>query len=185
MKRALPLGLLAVLFAAGRAWAQADLVYLGAGLTQESVSHFVLTSAPAATSEYPDINATSWKVFLGLHPIAPFAIEAEYLGTTGSSQNLCCGIYQRSELSGSAAYAVGILGPPSYAAFVKAGVSDWKLSAPGVAAGATQSGTSFAFGVGFQAYFGRIGIRTEYQQFNMGMTNGLQMFSLDAVLNVF
>jgi len=185
MKRALTLGLLAVAFAVGPAWAQSDLFYLGAGITQESVSHFVLSSAPEATSQYPDIDATSWKILMGLHPIPPFAIEAEYLGSTGTSQNLCCGIYQRSQLSGAAAYALGVLGPPRYAAFLKAGVSDWKLSAPGVAGGATQTGTSFAFGVGFQASFGRFGIRTEYEQFNMGITNGLQMFTLDAVLSVF
>jgi len=171
----------------GVATARADsgMIYLGAGVTRDKLSNFILSVNPQNTRGYPDISATSWNVFLGFRPISPFALEVDYIGQVGTTASFGSNFNARSEAKAVASYAVGFLplGLP-VDLYAKAGVNSWKLNAAGnVAAGESETGTGFAWGLGAQAHFGRVGARIEYEQLNMGMTNGLQVLSLAVTLN--
>ena len=183
--------LLAVLgLTASVAEADTGSFYFGAGITSNRVNDIVLQG-----SDFPNIDSTSWKVFIGFRPIRYFAIEGDYfdLGSSPTVRGTCtvccmaaCEGTFRSDAQSFAAYALGFLPIPLPAVDVygKAGIARWKLNGveDGAVAVSTQ-GTDFAWGVGVQAHIRMFGARLEYENFNMANTGGAKIASLSVFLN--
>jgi hypothetical protein len=174
--------------------AQADegLFYLGAGITSSKLNDIVLQG-----TDFPDIDNTSWKAFIGFRPIKLFAVEADYLDlgsspTVPGSCTSCCmlaceGTY-RSDAHAFAVYALGFLpiSVPFLDIFGKAGLARWKLNGQIESGNVTvsDSGTDFAWGIGLQAHISMFGARLEYENFNIPNTSGAKIASLSVFLKL-
>jgi len=181
--RKLLLPVLVLALGAGAARADQELLYLGAGITRNSVKDIASTAS--------DFNTTSWKLLAGFRPISMFAVEADYidLGSQTTSFSNASAHLQYKAFTG---YAVGFLPlPVPYVdVFAKIGLARWSSSGSNVALpgnffSLSDSGTEFAWGIGAQAHMGKLGVRLEYESFSLPNTNGANVFSLDAMLSLF
>jgi hypothetical protein len=188
--------ILALALGAGAAQADSGSFYLGAGISKDKVSDIV-----NAGTNFADIDSTSWKLFAGFRPISVVAIEADYLDL-GSQTNTfftqagtCvvggCRASSHSDAKAFAGYAVGFLPIPLpfLDLFGKAGLARWKLNGSAVSpllpVSFSTSGTEFAWGVGTQVHVGNFGARLEYENFRIPSTNGANVVSLEAFVNIF
>ena len=178
MRRLLPVIVLAL--GANAARADNGYFYAGGGISKDKLSDIA-----SQGTNFADIDSTSWKVFAGVRPINPFAIEADYLdlGSEDSSTH--------TDAKAFAGYAVGFLPIPLpyLDVFGKAGLSRVKLNgsaaSPLPPVSFSTSGTEFAWGVGTQVHVGNFGARLEYEKFNIPSTNGANVTSLELFLNIF
>ena len=181
---------LALALAAGAAHADDNRFYLGAGASHDQVGNFILQTNPENTRGFPDISARSWKAFIAVRPSHYVAVEADYLDLGGSTRRFGGGYFDRAEGNARAVYAVGILpfgGLQSVDFFAKLGASSWDLTArfgtPVFSAfSESDNGNSVAWGLGLQGHVGHFGTRLEYENWNMGLTNGARVLSLAAVV---
>ena len=180
-----------VLFALGVGSVQADpnAFYFGAGVTRNNLGNLGVYINPEDPRAFDINDATSWKALAGFRPISPVAIEADYIGAVARTVNRGDGFATRERVSAIAGYGVGFLplGKLPADIFAKAGFNSWRMNSsgllpPGVV---SESGTGFAWGIGLQAHVGRIGARVEYEKVEISRTDGLQVFSLVAILSLF
>ena len=185
--------LIALVLTLGAGVARADngLLYLGAGIANDSLKDVTATNS--------NLNSTNWKVWAGVRPISPFAVEADYIDL-GSQSVSSMGVdtFSSTHLryKAFAGYAVGFLPipVPYLDVFAKAGLARWTSSGGTsftVAPGPTQffslsdNGTQFAWGAGGQVHIGNLGARLEYESFSVRNTNGANLVSLSVFLNLF
>jgi hypothetical protein len=195
---------LLLLLALGASAARADSGWLsvGAGISENKVSHIV-----NASTSFADIDATSWKVFAALRPASVFAIEADYLGLSHTSTYFrpgvgacavnvpnCALATYKSTGNAFVGYAVGFLPIPLplLDVFGKAGLSRWKLNDSALVGSTlapvssfSSTGSKFAWGVGTQVHVGNFGARLEYESFRIPSTNGANVISLTVFLNLY
>ncbi len=163
------------------AHAQLPDAYVGAGVTQARIDNIFGSGADF------DLNNTAWKLFAGVKPLPFLGVEANYMDLGSDTHRFgFAGFSDRAHADGHAfsAFAVGFvpLPIPFVDVFAKAGLARWDLS------GHTDSslfaiddhGTDFAWGLGAQTRFGALGLRLEYEQFNVRNTDGAKTVSLDA-----
>jgi opacity protein-like surface antigen len=151
--------------------------YVGAGITQAQIDNFF------GTGDDFDLNNTAWKVYAGIRPISPFAIEADYMDLGSSTRRFINGGSAHAGAHAFSAFAVGFLPlpVPYMDFFAKAGAARWDLSGhtnPSFFA-IDDHGTGFAWGGGAQAHFGPLGLRLEYEQFNVHDTDDVRTVSFD------
>lgn len=177
---------LALTLGAGAAHADSGSFYIGAGISKDKLSDIVNSG-----TNFADIDGTSWKLFAGLRPTSVVAIEADYLDL-GSQTSTFVSTSTRSDAKAFAGYAVGFLPIPLpfLDVFGKAGLARWKLNGSALSPLAppssfSNSGTEFAWGVGTQVHAGNFGARLEYENFRIPSTNGANVVSLDAYVNIF
>jgi hypothetical protein len=153
--------------------------YLGAGVTSNSLTddtYFLQT----------DLKNNKWKAFAGVRPFKWVAIEAEYIdiGSGGNSLN-GNDDYNTTHADSSAwaAYAVGFLPVPLPVVefYGKVGIARSKLNSslstfikdfpPSPSNPETTStssaGTGLAVGIGVQAHISIVGVRLEYEAFEV------------------
>ena len=183
------LALLALALGAGAAQADNGLLYLGAGIANDSLKDVTATNS--------NLNSTNWKVWAGVRPISLFAVEADYmdLGSQTINPSGTCALPCLSthlHYKSFAGYAVGFvpIPLPYLDVFGKAGLARWELS--GASSGPTtglfslsDNGTQFAWGAGGQVHIGNFGARLEYENFSVRNTNGANLVSLSVFLNLF
>jgi opacity protein-like surface antigen len=181
--RRLLLPVIALALGVGVARADDQLLYVGAGLTRNDIKDIASTAS--------DFNTTSWKVLAGFRPISMFAVEADYLDL-GSQTTGFANSSAHLQYKAFTGYAVGFvpLPVPNVDVFGKIGLARWSssgsnVSLPGNFFSLSDSGTEFAWGIGAQAHVGTLGVRLEYESFNIPNTNGANVFSLDAMLSFF
>ena len=193
--RRLVLGLLFVL-AAGAAQADSGTFYLGAGVSKDRMSGIAAQGA-----DFPDIDATSWKVYVGFRPLPVVAVELDYLDLGARDFSVTAPfstcpvngcLTSHSDAKAFAGYAVGFLPipVPFLDVFGKAGLARWQLNGSSnssvfAPASLSANGTDFAWGLGGQVHFGNFGARLEYENFRIQNTNGENVVSLSAYLNIF
>jgi opacity protein-like surface antigen len=151
--------------------------YVGAGVTQARIDNIFHTDRSL------DLNNTAWKIYAGFRPIAPFAIEANYMSLGHETRHFFDGSTAHADAHAFSAFAVGFFPVPLpfVDVFAKAGAARWNLS------GHTDSslfslddhGTDFAWGGGAQAHFGALGLRLEYEQFNVRDADAVKAVSFD------
>ncbi len=162
------------------AQAQIPDAYVGAGVSQARLENIF-----GSGSDF-DLDNTAWKAFVGIRPLPFLGAEANYMDLGSNSRRFGFGGYSdRGHVDAHAfsAFAVGFLPLPIpfLDVFGKAGAARWDLS------GHTDSslfaiddhGTDFAWGGGAQARFGPLGLRLEYEQFNVRNTDGVKAVSFD------
>ena len=182
MPKVLPLVLLAL--AASAAHADNGLLYLGAGIANDSLKDVTATNS--------DLNSTNWKVWAGVRPISLFAVEADYIdlgsksvGPPGTCALPCAGTHL--DYKAFAGYAVGFapIPVPWVDVFGKVGLARWTQSGSSNLISLSDNGTEFAWGLGAQVHVGNFGGRLEYESFSIRNTNGANVVSLSVFLNLF
>jgi OmpA-OmpF porin, OOP family len=177
------LALLALMLAAGAAYADNGTFYVGAGISRDNIKDITATAS--------DLNSTNWKIWAGFRPISVFAVEADYLDL-GSQTISGPGGSTNLDYKAFAGYAVGYLPipVPYLDVFGKAGLARWQSSGstsfggPGLFS-LSDEGTEFAWGIGTQVHLGNFGARLEYENFSIRNTNGANIVSLSVFLNLF
>jgi hypothetical protein len=176
-----------VLFAAilfvggsGAAYAQLPDAYVGAGVSQARLDDIF------GSGRDFDLNNTAWKAFVGVRPIPFLGFEADYMDLGGQSRDFGFqGANYRAHVDAHAfsAFAVGFvpLPVPFLDVFGKAGLARWTLDGHDNSSlfALDDHGTDFAWGGGAQAHFGALGLRLEYEQFNVRNTDGAKVVSFD------
>jgi hypothetical protein len=196
MRRLLLLTALAA--GAGSARAENGVLYLGAGLSHDTVNNITDLANQALSS-------SSWKALVALRPVKLFAVEADYLdlGSRDSTFTLspltCVGLglpnCSENVHSHGSAYAgfLALFAPlplPLVDVYAKAGAARWKLNGSlgnfgGPPSSFSSRGTNFAWGVGVQVQVKMFGARLEYENFNIpGTSGGAKIASLSAYLNL-
>jgi hypothetical protein len=174
---------LAATLALGASAAHAQLLpdaYVGAGISQARLDNIF------GSGRDFDLNNTAWKAFIGIKPLPFLGVEANYMDLGSESRRFGFGGFSdRGHVDAHAfsAFAVGFVPLPLrfIDVFGKAGAARWNLN------GHTDSslfaiddhGTDFAWGGGAQAHFGALGLRLEYEQFNVRNTDGVKAVSFD------
>jgi hypothetical protein len=184
--------ILALAFGAGVAQADDSLFYVGAGISRDNVKDITATNS--------DLNSTDWKIYVGFRPVSVFAVEADYIDLGSQSINITTvdagSTSTHLDYKAFAGYAVGFLPipVPYLDVFGKAGLARWEASGNSSFVSPfggnsfyslSDNGTQFAWGVGTQVHFGNFGARLEYENFNIRNTNGANIVSLSAFLNLF
>jgi opacity protein-like surface antigen len=169
-----------LLLGATGASAQLPDAYIGAGVSQARVDNVF------GSGRDFDLNNTAWKAFVGIRPIPFLGVEANYMDLGRESHRFGFDGYgDRAHVDAHAfsAFAVGFvpLPLPMVDLFAKAGAARWTLNGHDNSSlfALDDHGTDFAWGGGAQAHFGALGLRLEYEQFNVRDTDGVKAVSFD------
>lgn len=179
------LALLALALGASAAHADNGLLYVGAGIANDSLKDVTATAS--------NLNSTNWKVWAGVRPISVFAVEADYIDLGSESVTAPGGGTTHLSYKAFTGYAVGYLPipVPFLDVFAKAGLARWSssgstsLGAPPGLFSLSDNGTQFAWGAGGQLHVGNFGARLEYENFSVRNTNGANLVSLSVFFNLF
>ena len=129
-------------------------------------------------------NGVSWKAIVGFRPIDLFAVEANYMDFGHDTRDFGIGTAS-ANAKAFAAYGMGLLPLPFLDVFAKAGVARWQLNGNFTGAGQLfafdDRGTQFAYGAGWQANYGALAARFEYDGFEVKNSSGLSMYSLGLI----
>jgi hypothetical protein len=146
-------------------------LYLGAGLTKSKVDGL------AAQLDFDD---ESYKLIAGFRPLDAFGVELTYIDL--GRDDVSVGPLTLSAKSKAyAGYAVGFLPLAPIDLFAKAGVARWEAETSSSALGRLEDdGTEFAWGAGLQVRLGSLGVRLEYESFDVGSDSRSELVSLGA-----
>ena len=142
--------------------------YLGASVgNADSSAEYKNTAAGDVSFDDAD---TGYKVFLGYNfgvvPFLNLAVEGSYVDF-GTAKGTVAGSNAESKVNGVDAFGlVGFnLGP--VALFAKAGAINWDSETTVLSSTVNRSGTDPAYGVGLQFQLGSVGLRAEYEVFDL------------------
>lgn len=146
-------------------------LYLGAGFTKSKVDDF---ATPL------DFDDESFKLIAGLRPLDAFGVELNYIDLGRDSVDVGP-ISLSAKSKAYAGYAVGFLPLAPIDLFAKAGVARWEAETSSSAFGRLKDdGTEFAWGAGLQVRLGSLGVRLEYESFDIGSDSRSELVSLGA-----
>jgi hypothetical protein len=139
-------------------------IYLGAGISESSVDVDLRSGATHIPINGSD---TKFKIIAGIRPIDWFAVEVNYVDF-GSFDSNAGGVHSEFNLKGVDAFAVGLFQVAIVDLYAKAGVVRWDQDAniTNIRV-ASDTGYDFAYGAGVQVHFGSLGVRAEYERFNI------------------
>jgi hypothetical protein len=152
-------------------------LYLGAGIGAASVRED--TSAGSF-----DVDHAGYKAFVGyrfdLIPVVDLAIEGAYTDFGTPSQTLA-GQEAKFKLRGESVAGLLIfpLGPVDL--YGKGGAYSWKAETTLGGSTSSRTGTDPFYGVGAGFYIWKIGIRAEYERYQIKDVDRVQMFSVNAL----
>ena len=153
-------------------------LYVGAGYVRAQVNNVFGTSGYGFK-----IDDNAWKAILGIRPIPPFAVEANYVNLGHQSQPLFGGSPSgHADARAFDIFGVGLLPLGPVDIYGKAGGARWTLSGNLQGPNSTlfaldRNGTSFVWGAGIQAHWGPLGARLEYEHFQMPRTDGARLYT--------
>ena len=155
---------------------QAQDWYIGAGIGNT----FIATEFQDAEDQLQklDENSTGYKFFAGVTTPFPIGIEGGYrnLGTVTLSQ-----FEFESKTTGWDVYAMGRFEILMIVdVFAKAGMFFWKTEDKFVENILSESGSDFAWGIGAGVHLGPVGVRLEWENFQVADPVSLSMLSLSA-----
>lgn len=122
-----------------------------------------------------DDDDTGFKLIAGLRPLDWLGVEASYVDFGKVEEN-----NQRAESDGFTAFVVGFLPLGPVDVFAKGGLINSDTSVVRTSGGKVfeQDGTELAYGVGAQFRFLSLGVRAEYERFDVDNVDDLNMFSI-------
>jgi hypothetical protein len=165
--------------------ADSDL-YAGAGLTEGRASNVYGLNLDCRGCPVWGLDATSWEVLFGWRPIRPFAVEAKYESLGDSAVRLSHG-HASLDASAAGVYAIGFLPLPQPVLdlYVKVGMVRSELSGRSYTFD-PRSDTRIepAMGAGVQAHSRRVGVRLEYEHFNIPQTTHAYVYSIAATYDL-
>jgi hypothetical protein len=152
-------------------------LYLGGGIGAATVRDD--TSAGAFDADH-----AAYKAFVGYRfgmlPIVDLAVEGGYTDFGRPSQGIN-GQDVRFKLHGASAAGLLIFPLGPFDLYGKGGLYSWKSSTDVGGASSSRSGTDPFYGVGAGFYVWKIGIRAEYERYQVKDVDRVQMFSVNAL----
>jgi outer membrane immunogenic protein len=155
-------------------------LYLGGGIGQSGIKDNVST-------ENFDTDDAAWKAFVGYRfkfiPIIDLAVEGGYTDFGKPSQSVS-GQNVRFKLNGynAAGLLIFPLGPVDL--YGKAGVISWDSDIRTAGATTTgRSGSDLFYGAGIGFNFGKLGIRAEYERYEIKDVDRVDMFSVSLLFH--
>lgn len=116
---------------------------------------------------------TGWKLIAGIRPLDWLGIEASYVNF-GEPDDRIAGQSIRADGDGISAFAVGFLPVGPVDLFAKGGLISWDSKI----AGFGEDGTDLAYGAGVQFRLLGLSLRAEYEIFDAGGVDDLNMLSI-------
>lgn len=158
----------ALLLASTASMAADNGIYLGASIGQANAE---LDQGIAQI----DGDDTGWKFIAGIRPLDWFGIEASYVNF-GEVESGPLSL----EADGITGFGVFFLPVGPVDVFAKAGLVsfDTSLALDGIGDIARDDGTDFAYGVGVQFRLLSLGVRAEYEKFEIGDVDDADMLSI-------
>lgn len=155
----------------GSAMAADNGVYLGASLGQSDVS----VNAHSGLPKF-DGKDMAYKIIAGVRPLDWLGVEVSYLDLGKSDDKT---LNTAADSKGVSGFLVGFKAVGPVDLFAKAGLVNWDatISTHGARVAKTD-GTDLAYGAGVQFRLLSLGIRAEYERFEL--ENGANMLSLGA-----
>ena len=154
--------------------------YVGAGVSRARMDDIF------GSGRNFDLNNTAWKAYVGVRPVPFLGVEANYMNLGSESRGFGFNGFNNNahvDAHAFSAFAVGFipLPLPFVDLFGKAGAARWTLDGHDNSSlfALDDHGTDFAWGGGAQAHFGPLGLRLEYEQFNVRNTDGVKAVSFD------
>ena len=145
--------------------------YVGAGVGDGAVEADI-SDGEIGEFEF-DESDFAWKAYGGFRALKFFAIEAAYVDL-GSPDKLfptdAGDVTANVDVKGVSAQALGIIPLPWLKLFAKVGAVRWDAESSlsgGVSSSADDSGTDLCYGVGATLQFKKLGIRAEYEIFDV------------------
>lgn len=149
-------------------------IYLGVGVGQATIE--IDDVAGLADFDGDDLG---YKVIAGVRPLDWLAFEANYVNF-GEPDDTLAGAKLRSEGDGFAGYGLGLLAVGPVDLFAKVGVIAWdaELTNPQLGRLSEDDGTDLAYGVGAQFRLLSLGVRAEYEVFDIDEVDNANMISV-------
>jgi hypothetical protein len=150
------LGTFSLLALAPRASAADNGFYLGAGVTETKFD------ANDLDGDFK-LDDNSFKIIAGIRPLDWLAVEANYLdlgSESGSGAKIDANAITVSALFLKEFQVIDL--------YARAGVARWNVDTSLDGFGSSDDGNEFTYGVGVGAHFGSLGVRAEYERFNLG-----------------
>lgn len=150
--------------------------YLGASVGQSGVE--VDEVVNGFDLDY-DAGTTAYKIIAGWRFLDWLAVEGDYIDL-GSGEDRVAGDKVEIDVSGVSLSAVGFLPVGPVDLFARVGAVNWDadVSADGVDVGGNTDGTDFTYGAGVQFRVWSLGIRAEYEVFDIEDADNVDLLSL-------
>jgi opacity protein-like surface antigen len=126
-----------------------------------------------------DSSATAYKLIAGWRFLDWLAVEGDYVDL-GSGEDKIFGDKVEIDVSGVSLSAVGFLPVGPVDLFARVGAVNWDadVSVDGFDAGGSTDGTDFTYGAGVQFRVWSLGIRAEYEIFDIEDADNVDLFSV-------
>lgn len=149
-------------------------IYIGAGLGQAAVEVDDLV----ANQDFKG-DDLGYKVIVGIRPLDWLGVEANYVNF-GKPDDTVAGARLRAEGHALSAFAVGFLTLGPVDLFAKGGLVSWdsELSHAQLGRIEDDDGTDLAYGVGLQFRLLSLGVRAEYEVFDIDNLDDANMASI-------
>jgi hypothetical protein len=166
MRRHIVLILGLMLLPAGAALAQETGFYVG-GDVGNSTEHFQDVDFGANSDN------SGYKVAVGFRPLPVLAGELDYVGFGRASSGI-----NFVDSWGVSASALAFLPIPFVDVYGRLGVMEWRTDASAPEFSFHRTGSDITYGVGAGAHWGALGARAEYERFQVGGANTMQLLTL-------
>lgn len=143
--------------------------YLGLSVGQANIEVDDVTFS----GEDFDADDTGYKLIAGFRPLDWLGLEASYVNF-GEPDDTLAGTTVAVEGDGISAFAVGFLPAGPVDLFAKVGLLSWDSRIVGF----NEDGTDLAYGVGVQFRLLSLGVRAEYEIFDVNDVDDLNMISI-------
>jgi hypothetical protein len=154
------LGTLGLMAAAPRAQAADNGFYLGAGITK--------TEFDADDIDTVELDDSSFKVIAGIRPLDWIAFEVNYVDLGSDSQEIAPGVSSKLDASAVTGSVLLLKEFQVVDVYARAGLAHWKLDGSITGQGGdSETGDEFTYGVGVGVHFGSVGVRAEYEKFQI------------------
>jgi hypothetical protein len=154
------LSTLGLMAAASRAEAADNGFYLGAGVTK--------TKFDADNFDDVELDDSSFKVIAGIRPLDWLAFEANYVDLGSDSETIAPGVKSKIDANAVTGSVLLLKEIQIVDFYARAGLAHWKVNGSVTGAGSdSDSGDEFTYGVGVGVHFGSVGVRAEYEKFQI------------------
>ncbi|MDZ7644377.1 MAG: outer membrane beta-barrel protein [Woeseiaceae bacterium] len=164
-------------------------IYVGGALSRSTIE----TEADFFGFGFED-DDTGYKLIGGIRPFDALAFEANYVdfGSITFDDTAADGFRGELETEALDVFAVGFLGVlPMVDAYGKIGAIAWDAESTlqgglqGIDLRDTEDGVDLAWGAGVQGDIGSLAIRLEYENFDIGEADSVEMWSLGMIWTFF
>jgi opacity protein-like surface antigen len=154
------LGTLGLMAAAPRAQAADNGFYLGAGITKTEFDSDDIDSV--------ELDDNSFKLIAGIRPLDWIAFEVNYVDLGSDSEEISPGFTSKIDASAVTGSVLLLKEFQIVDLYARAGLAHWKVdgSATGLPS-ESENGNEFTYGVGVGVHFGSVGVRAEYEKFQI------------------